>query len=99
LGSEILQWFLVYAPEWRTLYTTIVPNVRPNVNIYLLFCMYFRVLIVVKLGYLIGKSKRRYLMYANLKLHEVEKLRKLEKELGVVLIAYREETRVNKRFK
>jgi hypothetical protein len=30
-------------------------------------------------------------MYANLKLHEVEKLRKLEKELGVVLIAYREE--------
>jgi hypothetical protein len=64
-----------------------------------MFCMYFRVLIVVKLGYLIGKSKRRYLMYANLKLHEVEKLRKLEKELGVVLIAYREETRVNKRFK
>jgi hypothetical protein len=35
-------------------------------------------------------------MYANLKLHEVEKLRKLEKELGVVLIAYREETRGNK---
>ena len=30
-------------------------------------------------------------MYANLRLHEVEKLRKLEKELGVVLIAYREE--------
>jgi hypothetical protein len=30
-------------------------------------------------------------MYANLKLHEVEKLRKLEKELGVILIAYREE--------
>jgi hypothetical protein len=64
-----------------------------------MFCMYFRVLIVVKLEHNMSKRKRRYLMYANLKLHEVEKLRKLEKELGVVLIAYREETRVNKRFK
>jgi hypothetical protein len=38
-----------------------------------------------------GYHKRRSFMYANLKLHEVEKLRKIEKELGVVLIAYREE--------
>ena len=38
-------------------------------------------------------------MYANLKLHEVEKLRKLEKELGVVLIAYREETKGGGRSK
>jgi hypothetical protein len=38
--------------------TIIVHNVRVNVNIYLLFCMYFRVLIVVKLGYLIGKTKK-----------------------------------------
>jgi hypothetical protein len=38
-------------------------------------------------------------MYANLKLHEVEKLRKLEKELGVVLIAYREEPKGGGRSK
>lgn len=30
-------------------------------------------------------------MYANLRLHELEKIRKLEEEMGVVLIAYRRE--------
>jgi hypothetical protein len=53
--------------------------------------MFFRVYFVVALVHTIDITKRRFNMYANLKLHEIEKLRKLEKELGVVLIAYREE--------
>jgi hypothetical protein len=38
--------------------TIIVHNVRVNVNIYLLFCMYFRVLIVVKLEHNMVKTKK-----------------------------------------
>jgi len=32
-------------------------------------------------------------MYANLRLHELEKIRKLEEEMGVILVAYNERER------
>src|SRR5437764_9703396 len=45
-------------PYRRNITTLIVPNVRVNVNIYLLLCMYFRVLIVVKLEHNIPKTQK-----------------------------------------